>query len=88
MALEIIIKRLDETHFLVMIDNSIANTFHESEYGNMLKYISSFIKKLEQPNEFKMFNPMDLAKKIHDTKKQLETDKNNKKTKNNQTKLI
>ncbi len=68
MALEINIKRLDESHFLVMIDNTIANTFHQSDYGNMLKYISSFIKKLEQPNEFKMFNPMDLAKKIHDTK--------------------
>jgi hypothetical protein len=41
------IKRKDEDTFIVEVANGlIAQPFHKSEYGNMLKYISNYIKQI------------------------------------------
>lgn len=81
------ITKIDDDNFLVELDNVIAQPFRESDKKEMVFFILSNIKKLQVPEELRMFNPIDLAHKILKNKKAKELELANKK-KNPQTKLI
>lgn len=84
---QIRITKIDDDNFLVELDNTIAQPFSKSDAKEMYTYIIAYIKKLQVPEEMRMFNPIDLASKIAKTKALKEAELKSKK-KNPQTKLI
>ena len=43
----VVIKRIDEDNFLVEVENGlIKQPFHKSQYADLLKYVSNYIKKI------------------------------------------
>jgi len=84
---QIIISKIDDNNFLVELENVIAQPFLECDKKEMVFFILSNIKKLQVPEELRMFNPIDLAHKILKNKQAKELELINKK-KNPQIKLI
>lgn len=84
---QIRITKIDDDNFLVELDNLIAQPFIESNKKEMVFFILNNIKKLQVPEELRMFNPIDLAHKILKNKQAKELELTNKK-KSLQTKLI
>lgn len=84
---KIVITKIDDDNYLVELDNVIAQPFVKSNKKEMVFYILSAIKKLQVPEELRMFNPIDLANRIAKTKALKELEEKNK-PKNKQTKLL
>ena len=84
---QIKISKIDDDNFLVELDNVIAQPFVEANKKEMVFYILAAIKKLQVPEEMRMFNPIDIHSKILKNKSLKEIELKNK-TKNKQTKLL
>jgi len=84
---KIVITKIDDDNFLVELDNIIAQPFRQSDAKEMYAYIIAHTKKLQVPEELRLFNPIDLASKIAKTKALKELEEKNK-PKNKQTKLL
>lgn len=84
---QIRISKIDDDNFLVEIDNVIAQPFRQSDAKEMYAYIIAHTKKLQVPEEMRMFNPIDVHSRIAKTKALKEAELKSKKN-NPQTKLI
>ncbi len=84
---KIVITKIDDDNFLVELDNVIAQPFRQSDAKEMYAFIISNTKKLQVPEEMRMFNTLDVASRILKTKAAKELEFKAKK-KNPQTKLI
>jgi len=84
---QIRVTKIDDDNFLVELDNIIAQPFRQSDAKEMYAFIIANIKKLQVPEEMRMFNTLDVASRILKTKASKELELKNKK-KNPQTKLI
>lgn len=84
---QIRISKIDDDNFLVELDNIIAQPFRQSDAKEMYAFIIAHTKKLQVPEEMRMFNPIDIHSKILKTKSIKKLELKNK-PKNIQTKLI
>ena len=84
---QIRISKIDDDNYLVELDNIIAQPFRQSDAKEMYAFIIAHTKKLQVPEEMRMFNQVDVASRILKTKAAKELEFKSKK-KNQQTKLL
>ena len=84
---QIRVTKIDDDNFLVELDNIIAQPFRQSDAKEMYAFIIAHTKKLQVPEEMRMFNTLDVTSRILKTKAAKELELKAKK-KNLQTKLI